>query len=81
MGNYKKIMKTPGSVLNPEFDEEEPLDGFERLCFIDHPSGRQGDDRVMSTTTSARRKARTTKDDEAETRFLPDEEPEGWALP
>jgi hypothetical protein len=56
-------------------------DGFERACFLDSPSGREGDTRSLTSTTSARRKSRTTRDDEPETFSLPDEEPEGWAVP
>jgi len=82
---WRKIRKTPGTVLSSSFDEGESdgagADGYERLCFIDAPSGRAGDTRAMATTTSARRKARTTRDDDPEVKFLPDEEPEGWALP
>jgi hypothetical protein len=76
-----------GTLLTKSFDEEtfgenvRSGDGFERSCFLDAPSGKTGDTRAFATATSARRKSRTTRDDEPETFSLPDEEPEGWAVP
>jgi hypothetical protein len=84
----KSPSRFKGTLLNKSFDQtpliiEERLgeDGFERSCFLDGPTGKAGDTRSFNEATSARRKSRTTRDDEPDTFSLPDEEPEGWALP
>jgi hypothetical protein len=90
MKNSKSERNTPnpkGTILLRSFDDESfgenvrSADGFERACFLDGPTGKEGDTRGFATASSARRKSRTTRDDEPEVFSLPDEEPEGWALP